>query len=266
MVDPQRILLVGDLHMNTLAAHQVIDHAQALAADLILQLGDFGFWPHATAGQRYLNEVESKLSTFGIDLWFIPGNHEDWTSLAERPIGDDGLRIITEHTREIPVGHRWTWGSTRWIGIGGAPSVDKHLRTEGVDWFPEEEVTERQVAAIVAAGPADIVVAHDAPMGTDFLGRRYQQHLDPWERNSWWPVSAQLRADAHQERVRRVLDGVEATRWFHGHHHVRYSSSITTARGDVQVEGLALDGEPLKQLALLVDADGDPILDLDLER
>ena len=119
------------------------------------------------------------------------------------------------------------------------------------------------MAAIIAAGPADAVVSHDVPMGTDFLGRRYQQHLDPWERNSWWPVSAQLRADAHQERLRRVLDGVRAQRWFHGHHHVRYSSTIATARGEVQVEGLAMDGEPLKDLALLVDADGDPILDLD---
>lgn len=262
MADPQRILLVGDLHMNTLAAHQVIDHAQALGVDLILQLGDFGFWPRTSAGQKYLNEVESKLSTFGLDLWFIPGNHEDWTSLAERPIEDDGLGIITEHIRGIPVGHRWTWRSTRWLAIGGAPSVDKHLRTEGVDWFPEEEITEKQLAAIVAAGPADLVVAHDAPMGTDFLDRRYQQHLDPWERDSWWPVSAQLRADAHQERLRRILDGVEARRWFHGHHHVRCSSAINTPRGDVQIKGLALDGEPLKELTLLVDTDGDPILDL----
>ena len=119
------------------------------------------------------------------------------------------------------------------------------------------------MAAIIAAGAADVVAAHDAPMGTAFLGRRYQQHLDPWERNSWWPVSAQARADAHQERLRRVLDGVGARRWFHGHHHVRYSSSITTARGDIQVEGLALDGEPLKNLTLLVDAESAPILDLD---
>ena len=138
MPDPKRILLVGDLHMNTLAAHQVIDHAQALSADRILQLGDFGFWPRASAGQRYLNEVESTLSTFGLDLWFIPGNHEDWPALERRPIGDDGLRVITERIREIPVGHRWTCGSTRWLGIGRAPSVAQHLRSEGFAWFPEE--------------------------------------------------------------------------------------------------------------------------------
>ena len=102
MADPQRILLVGDLHMNTLAAFQAIDHAQAIGADLILQVGDFGFWPRGNnnSGQKYLRKVDAKLATFGLDLWFIPGNHEDWPSLATRPIGDDGLRVITEHIRD----------------------------------------------------------------------------------------------------------------------------------------------------------------------
>ena len=54
MTDPQRILLVGDLHMNTLAAHQVIDHAQALDANLILQVGDFGFWPRGKIGRAHV--------------------------------------------------------------------------------------------------------------------------------------------------------------------------------------------------------------------
>lgn len=265
MADPQRILLAGDLHMNALAAGQVIDHAQSLGADLILQLGDFGFWPRGgrESGRRYLREVDARLDASGLDLWFVPGNHEDWPALAHVPIGDDGLGAVTERIRVIPVGHRWTWGSTRWLGIGGAPSIDRHLRTEGVDWFPEEEVTEAQAAAIIAAGAADVVVAHDAPIGTEFLRERFQQHLEPWERNSWWPVSAQARADEHQDRLRRVLVGVEAKRWFHGHHHVRYSSVIQAAHGDVQVDGLALDGEPLKELTLLVDADGEPVVQLD---
>lgn len=263
MADPQRILLVGDLHMNTLAALQVIDHAQALGTDLILQLGDFGFWPrgNTNSGQKYLRKVDARLATSGLDLWFIPGNHEDWPALDKRPIGEDGLRVISTRIREIPIGHRWTWGSTRWLAIGGAPSVDRHLRTEGFDWFPQEEVTEAQAAVIVDDGPADVVVSHDAPMGTEFLGSRFEHHLEPHERKSWWPVSALVRADMHQERLRRILSGVQATRWFHGHHHVRYSSTIKAAHGEVQVEGLALDGTPMDELTLLVDADGYRIIE-----
>ena len=261
MTDPERILLAGDLHMNTRAAHEVIDHAQAVDADLILQVGDFGYWPRAEhrAGVEYLTLVDDALASAGLELWFVPGNHEDWPELAKLPIGRDGRRAVGARIFELPAGYRWTWGSTRWLAVGGAPSVDKHLRTEGVEWFPEEELTEPQAAAIIDAGRADVVVAHDAPMATPFLRERLQQHVPPPLRRNWWPLEAVVRADAHQERMRRILDGVQASRWFHGHHHVRYSSTIEAAHGTVRVEGLALDGTPPNELTLLVDAHGEQV-------
>lgn len=262
MDDPERILLVGDLHMNTLAAFQAIDHARALQADLILQLGDFGFWPRGAdnAGQKFLRKVDARLAAAGLMMWFVPGNHEDWHALAKRPVGVDGLRVISPQIREIPIGHRWTWGATRWLAVGGAPSVDKPLRVEGVSWFPEEEVTEAQAAAIIDAGLADVVVAHDAPMGVPLLARKYEQHLPPWNRTRWWPVSAMVAADAHQERMGSILHGVRPGFWFHGHHHVRHSSGLDAPHGEVRVEGLALDGTPMDERTLLVDFNGNRVL------
>lgn len=260
MSGPQRILLVGDLHLNTRAALQTIAHARDRGAELVVQVGDFGFWPRMSEGQEYLRTVDARLATAGLELWFVPGNHEDWASLAELTPGEDGLLPIADHVRGIPTGHRWTWGSTRWLAVGGATSVDRHLRTEGLDWFSDEEVTEAQIAATIEGGPVDVVVAHDAPMGTPLLYARYKQHLPPWQRDSWWPISALMASDAHQERMHRILDSVGATRWFHGHHHVRYTSTMTTGHGDVEVVGLALDGTPLNELTLLVDASGRPIV------
>lgn len=129
LTGPSRILLVGDLHANTLAASQAIDHAQAVGADLILQIGDFGYWPRDRAGQRYLLKVDARLDDAGVPLWFIPGNHEDWSALGRQPLDGAGLRVISDRIREVPIGHRWTWGTTRWLAIGGGTSVDRHHRT-----------------------------------------------------------------------------------------------------------------------------------------
>ena len=52
-------------------------------------------------------------------------------------------------------------------------SLDRAVRTEGVDWFPAEEITDAQEAAVIAAGHADVLVSHDCPSGVAHtFGRR----------------------------------------------------------------------------------------------
>ena len=57
-----------------------------------------------------------------------------------------------------------------------------------------------------------------------------------------------------------MVDGVEAKRVFHGHHHIRYSDMLKTAHGPVLVEGLGMDEDPLASRYLLVDGDEQPIV------
>jgi len=56
-----------------------------------------------------------------------------------------------------------------------------------------------------------------------------------------------------------VVDGVEAKRVFHGHHHIRYSDTLNTAHGPVEVEGLGTDEDPFASRCLPVDGNGRPI-------
>lgn len=144
MTAPMRVLLVGDLHANTGAAFEVIDYAAAVRADLILQLGDFGFWPRDLQGRTFLRKVEKRLALRGLNLWWIDGNHEDFDGLTVLPIGEDGRREISEHVWHLPRGYRWQWGATTWVAVGGAVSVDKNYRTEGKTWFAAEELTHEE--------------------------------------------------------------------------------------------------------------------------
>lgn len=55
-------------------------------------------------------------------------------------------------------------------GLGGAFSVDYHHRTEGKDWWPNEEPTQEEAEKLVAGGPLDILITHDAPSGVPLKG------------------------------------------------------------------------------------------------
>ena len=48
--------------------------------------------------------------------------------------------------------------------LGGGDSViDRSRRSEGVDWWQDEQVTGEHVARFAGAGPVDILVAHTPP-------------------------------------------------------------------------------------------------------
>jgi Calcineurin-like phosphoesterase len=251
-----RILIVGDLHCDTLVARAAIDHAVAVHADVILQLGDFGFWPRTESGRKFLRKVEARLAQVGLDLWWVDGNHDDHKALATRPVGADGRREVSDHIWHLPRGHRWTWGDTVWVAAGGAVSVDQNWRTEGVSWFPDEAPTDGDVGAIVAGGKAQVLVSHDAPWGVPTLERELLLDQPPEERESEWPDDLLAASDEHMRRVRRVVDGVEAKRVFHGHHHLRYDDVLSMAHGAVRITGLGDNSGVADQLWHLVDEDG----------
>jgi Calcineurin-like phosphoesterase superfamily domain len=254
-----RVLIVGDLHCDTAAAIKVIDHAAEVGADVIMQVGDFGFWPRTESGRKFLRKAETRLDRLGLQLWWVDGNHDDLQALRTRPVEADGRRRVSEHIWHLPRGHRWVWGGTAWVAAGGAVSVDRYGRTEGVSWFRDEALTEADVDQIVAGGAADVIVAHDGPWGDGVLGRRLSLDMPVPDRGSWWPEELLLESDAHMRRMRRLVEGVGAGRVFHGHHHVRYDDLLTATHGSVKVTGLGDNEGPIDQAWILVDEAGQPI-------
>lgn len=282
-----RVLVVGDLHGNDRAAAAAIHHAAQQGAQLVVQVGDFGFWPTANRTQRkpygegFTAWVERTCREVGVPLLWVRGNHEDHPALfAEREkagVGPGEPWWMHEHLAHWPDGLVLNVGGKRWLGVGGAHSIDRRLRVEGRSWFPEEKVTPEQAAEIASQGhfDVDVVVAHDAPLGAPFLRKRLRQHLPAWRRGAGevraggsghqesggsdpgWPVGELIASDDHQRLMRQVFDARLAPGgvWFHGHHHVAYSDSFD---GRI-VRGLGEDGDRLGALTALVDADGWPL-------
>lgn len=230
MPDPSRIVVAGDWHGSADWAVRVISEAAELLGGedqkLILHLGDFGIWP-GRAGAGYVDTVHGMCLVHGISLWFIDGNHEDFTQIGE-------FRDI-QPISWLPRGHRWTWHGRTWLACGGGVSLDRVIRTEGRDWWPQEEISDGQEAAVIAGGRADVMVTHDCPAGV-----RHSFPPPP----SWWALADLARNDAHRERLQQITDAVRPSHLMHGHLHRAYSRICDFGYGPVSVTGLDRDGEP----------------------
>jgi hypothetical protein len=243
---PRLVLVAGDWHGNREWALSVIGRVPQLLASeqtrLILHLGDFGIWP-GTEGRRYLDAVSAVLSQVNARLWFVDGNHEDFGQLAQlaSDTAPDGRVAVRPNVFHLPRGHRWEWHGRTWLACGGGVSLDKAARNEGTDWWPEEEITSAQEAALTAAGHADVMVCHDCPSGVD--------HAFP-RPPSWWAAADLARNEAHRARLQRIVDAVRPEQLMHGHLHRAYQRICDFGYGPVQVTGLAAEGS-LRNFAVL---------------
>jgi hypothetical protein len=208
------------------------------APRLIVHLGDFGIWP-GPDGASYLAELDATLASADAGLWFVDGNHEDFTQL--RPDAPDRYQI-TSRIWYLPRGYRWTWHDRTWLALGGAVSLDRARRTAGRDWWPEEEITRRQADAVIAAGPADVMVTHECPAGIP--------HDFP-PPPSWWAAADLRRNDAHRALMREVVLGVRPSWLMHGHLHIGYQRRVDLGAGPIQVTGLDCDGAENSNWAIL---------------
>jgi len=226
-LEPRRIIVAGDWHGSTEWAVSVIKSAKRLLRDeplppLILHCGDFGIWPGA-GGKAYVREVQTACAELGVRIWFIDGNHEDFTQLEKFRGGDP---------RWLPRGTRWNWHGRTWLALGGGVSLDRAIRTEGRDWWPEEEITEGQATEAIAGGPAHVLVSHDAPSGVT-----YSFPPPP----SFWDPRDLARNDRHRERLQGVADQVRPGWLVHGHLHFAAQRVAQFGYGPCEVTALDRD-------------------------
>jgi Icc-related predicted phosphoesterase len=234
VVSPVRIVVAGDWHGNRDAATQSLLLAANNAASVVIQTGDFGIWP-GEHGSRYLNHVATRAEQLGVHVLWLDGNHEDFDQLEAINPGPEGLRALSSHLIHLPRGARWTWSDIRFCAVGGATSLDRPVRLEGVSWWPQEELLEFQCADIIAAGTCDVLFTHDVTQEVNVLGIQHRVY------NSDWARYELERAWIHRERVGTLTAALKPTHLFHGHFHQAYQKLAETTFGVVNVTGLGAD-------------------------
>lgn len=224
-----RIAFAGDWHANTHWARQMVDYAAQREAECIVHLGDYG-WQYMHA---FVKDMQHMLRRAGLHAYVIDGNHEDFTKLWNFPLQPDGTRKISPNVHYLPRGYRFDWDGLRFMACGGAVSVDKHLRSENLSWWPQEQITDEDVRTCAQGGPVDVLLTHDCPTGVDI------PYLD--KASPYFPAAALTESDAHRTKLLTVASAATPKLIFHGHYHRAYTQSVNLGWGPVRVQGLDCD-------------------------
>lgn len=98
--------------MNRAWCETLAKLADRWACDWVLQLGDFGYWPHERnrrgkpTGETFLDGVDRQAERFGIKWGFLDGNHEDHNALEvlvrTAATTDDGFVQVRDRLAYVP--------------------------------------------------------------------------------------------------------------------------------------------------------------------
>jgi predicted phosphodiesterase len=250
-----KFLVVGDVHGDLSFASGVCRLAVDQGVTDIFQVGDFGVWDHTEEGVYFLETLDKNSELRGVNWTFVAGNHENYDRLenyaAVEGIVDTngmvGLRPSIWWTGRTNV---WDYKGLRMAAFGGAYSIDKANRREGVSWWSQEMPTQADLYDFedqVGNVPVDFLFTHDSTVSLPE-----------------WPGF--FKADVDSAYCRNVVTEAynicKPEVAFHGHYH----RELQYTHEDTQVFGLGCNyeaqmyyGGPKQAACALVDTENDRV-------
>ena len=205
-----KIILTGDTHAD-ISRIVLMDDSEMTKDDIVIVLGDFGvIWGNSEMTDWRLKELSKKNFTTA----FLDGNHENFVEIAR-------LENITSwhggKVGKLPYGiiHLLRGEiyniNGKIIGVcGGANSVDLWHRTEGVSWWREEEITDKDISnfeANLKGNKIDIMLSHDAPASLIPLVKLFSGINNGEISNS-------------QKQLEKINQIADIDKWYFGHWHI----------------------------------------------
>ena len=230
MAKSKNIIVLGDIHARWGLVNDLINKKKP---EIILQVGDFGFFPHVHGEtEKYTVQTSQgwayKYKTFDqyglkmqdTTLYWCDGNHENHADLIGRV--KSGETEIMPNVFYMPFGTTLTLEDGRIVLFcGGARSTDQYWRTEGVDWWPQEEITAKDLDKLPDTR-VDIVISHTTP--DEFLMQMHNKGIitvdftDPNQK------------DGSRQALSYVLNKYSPELWYFGHFHKQASGSFRSTR------------------------------------
>lgn len=205
------LYITGDLHA-TLDLHK-LDKLFKIETknDYIIICGDFGMcWTDINQTMLYYFQTYHKAT-----ILFVDGNHENHNMLDHLPtkqmFGDE-VGVVADKIYHLKRGRIYTIENKTFFTFGGAMSIDKQCRIEGISWWSRElpsnaefELGLKNLATV--NNKVDYIITHDCP-------NKIAQEI-------YADVPAYEKFDAYclTKYFNKIAEEVQFKGWYFGHHH-----------------------------------------------
>lgn len=177
--------------------------------DYLIICGDVGVCGFSPDVEK---ETRCILQELPVTVLFIDGNHEHHERLNDLPVDEwmgGKVHFVESSIIHLMRGQVYDIDGVRFFTFGGAYSVDRYVRTEGIDWFPEEiptrEEYEEGLDNLEACGyKVDYIITHTAPREVAAALGYGEESLDEV---------------ALRRYLQQIADEAEYKKWFFGHFH-----------------------------------------------
>ena len=186
-------------------------HPELTKRDYVIIAGDFGgVW-----SERGLETTLSMYARLPFTTLFVDGNHENFDMLNAYPVeiwNGGKVHKISSDIIHLMRGQVFEIGGKTFFTFGGATSIDKYLRIEGISWWAQELPTYEELDEGIANlkrynNAVDYIVTHSCD-----------------EKALWYPPLRERGVKMATFPENRMLslfeDAVHYGHWYFGHYHM----------------------------------------------
>lgn len=216
-----RILVTGDTHGSFMRLSNKRNPAlrELDSDDYLIICGDVGLnWCNPPDRQDQYNMQWLQERKYNI-LWCC-GNHENFTWLKSLPslnlFGND-VGVVADNIYHLRRGRVYNIAGRAIFSFGGALSIDKVFRKEGVSWWPEEypndeEIDRAHYEIRKCGGVVDYVISHTCPTLAN-PWRGWEKRMDDYH-------SYPKKNDLVMQYLQDFADKLQFQMWYFGHMHI----------------------------------------------
>lgn len=231
----QRLFFIGDIHGDWTKLHRYLDNGITENSDLI-QVGDMALGydtkkrPEANRSkeERKLGSLNKKLEEINCNFYAIRGNHCDGSYWLDSNKNQEFNQKYSNITL-LPDYYTKNYFGKKFLFVGGGISVDRHIRTEGRDYWSDEEVNSPRFPL----SNHDVLISHTCP--SYFNHSPNKSHKSAGSPLMKWAHANDPELEADLIREREIMDHVVQTSGIkeviYGHYHNDLKEEYKGIRG-----------------------------------